>query len=227
VRTDTVDLGDGQTVVRDLIEHPGAVGIIAMDEQERVLLVRQYRHPVRSTLWEPPAGLMDVDGEDPLLTAQRELFEEAHLQATDWRVLVDYFNSPGGTSEVFRCYLARGVRAYDGDRHAGTGEERDMPYVWVPLDEAVTMALDGRLHNPTAVSGVLAAHAARDAGVRRPAPRRLALARARRGARGAAARLVTTPSAVARRYAPASRPGGGPRRQRGRSARAPKGRALR
>jgi CTP synthase len=154
VRTDTVDLGDGQTVVRDLIEHPGAVGIIAMDEQERVLLVRQYRHPVRSTLWEPPAGLMDVDGEDPLLTAQRELFEEAHLQATDWRVLVDYFNSPGGTSEVFRCYLARGVRAYDGDRHAGTGEERDMPYVWVPLDEAVTMALDGRLHNPTAVCGV-------------------------------------------------------------------------
>ena len=160
VRTDTVDLGDGQTVVRDLIEHPGAVGVIALDEQDRVLLVRQYRHPVRSMLWEPPAGLMDVDGEDPLLTAQRELFEEAHLQATDWRVLVDYFNSPGGTSEVFRCYLARGVRVYDGDRHAGSGEERDMPYAWVPLDEAVAMVLDGRLHNPTAVSGVLATSAA-------------------------------------------------------------------
>ena len=164
VRTDTVDLGDDQTVVRDLVEHPGAVGVIALDEQDRVLLVRQYRHPVRSTLWEPPAGLMDVDGEDPLLTAQRELFEEAHLQATDWRVLVDYFNSPGGTSEAFRCYLARGVRGYDGDRHAGSGEERDMPYAWVPLDDAVAMVLDGRLHNPTAVCGVLAASAARATG---------------------------------------------------------------
>ena len=164
VRTDTVDLGDGQTVVRDLIEHPGAVGVIALDDEDRVLLVRQYRHPVRSVLWEPPAGLMDVDGEDPLVGAKRELYEEAHLAADDWRVLVDYFNSPGGTSEIFRCYLARGVSAYDGERHPGEGEERDMPYAWVPLDEAVDMVLDGRLHNPTSVAGILAVKVARDRG---------------------------------------------------------------
>lgn len=164
VRTDTVDLGDGQTVVRDLIDHPGAVGILALDDEERVLLVRQYRHPVGATLWEPPAGLMDVAGEDPLLTAQRELYEEAHLQARDWRVLLDFFNSPGGNSEVFRCYLARGLSPVEGDRHAGDGEERDMPYAWVPLDQAVDSVLDGRLHNPTAVNGILAAAAARRRG---------------------------------------------------------------
>jgi ADP-ribose pyrophosphatase len=164
VRSDTVDLGDGQTVVRDVVDHPGAVGILALDDADRVLLLRQYRHPVGAMLWEPPAGLLDVDGEDPLEAARRELYEEAHLQARDWRVLVDYANSPGGTTEVFRCYLARGLAAADGDRHEGTGEERDMPYVWVPLDDAVGMVLEGRLHNPTAVTGILAAHAARTRG---------------------------------------------------------------
>jgi ADP-ribose pyrophosphatase len=164
VRSDTVDLGDGQVVVRDVVRHPGAVGVIALDEAERVLLVRQYRHPVQALLWEPPAGLLDVHGEDPLVAARRELYEEAHVQAADWRVLVDYHNSPGGTSEVFRCYLARGVAAFDGDRHVGRGEERDMPFAWVPLEEAVQLVLAGRLHNPTSVVGILAAWAARGAG---------------------------------------------------------------
>jgi ADP-ribose pyrophosphatase len=185
VRSDTVDLGDGQTVVRDVVEHPGAVGVLALDDAERVLLVRQYRHPVGAMLWEPPAGLLDVDGEDPWAAAQRELYEEAHLQARDWRVLVDYHNSPGGTTEVFRCYLARGITVPERDRHAGTGEERDMPVAWVPLDEAVDLVFSGRLHNPTAVAGVLAAHAARARGFDglRPAdapwPERDAVRRAR------------------------------------------------
>jgi ADP-ribose pyrophosphatase len=172
VRRDEVSLEDGQSVVREVLVHTGAVGVVALDEQDRLLLVRQYRHPVRHYLWEPPAGLLDVAGEDPLDAARRELAEEAHLRATDWHVLVDYFNSPGGSTEAFRCYLARGLEAVpEGDRHVGDGEERDMPVAWVPLDEARDLVLSGHLHNPTAVTGILAAWAARESGWRtlRPA----------------------------------------------------------
>lgn len=165
VRRDEVDLGDGQTVVRDVVAHPGAVGIVCLDELERVLLVRQYRHPTGRLLWEPPAGLLDVEGEHPLATAKRELWEEAGYRAREWWVLVDYYNSPGGSTEAFRCYLARGLEAVgDDERHVGSDEERDMPIAWVPLEEAVALVLSGRLHNPTTVSGVLATFAARARG---------------------------------------------------------------
>lgn len=165
VRTEHVQLGPDETVVRDVIDHPGAVGILAMDDQDRVLLVRQYRHAVRSMLWEAPAGLLDLEGEHPLEAAKRELHEEAGLRASRWDVLVDFFNSPGASSEAFRCYLARDVTAVeDVERHVGTGEERDMPSAWVPLDDAVALVLAGRLHNPTAVAGILAAAAARARG---------------------------------------------------------------
>jgi len=172
VRREQVRLADGQTVVREVLVHTGAVGIVALDEQDRVLLVRQYRHPVRRYLWEPPAGLLDIEGEDPLAAARRELAEEANLRAADWHVLVDFFNSPGGNTEAFRCYLARGLEHVPEDeRHEGEGEERDMPVAWVPLDEARDLVLGGHLHNPTAVTGVLAAWAARESGWRtlRPA----------------------------------------------------------
>ena len=165
VRRDAVELGDGQTVTREVLVHTGAVGVVALDDQDRLLLVRQYRHPVRAYLWEPPAGLLDVEGEDPLEAARRELAEEAHLRAERWHVLVDFFNSPGGSTEAFRCYLAQGLAAVaEEDRHEGEGEERDMPTAWVHLDEARDLVLAGRLHNPTAVTGILAACAARDAG---------------------------------------------------------------
>ena len=165
VRTEHVQLGPDETVVRDVIDHPGAVGVLVLDAQERVLLIQQYRHPVGSLLWEAPAGLLDVAEEPPLAAAQRELYEEAGLRAARWDVLVDYFNSPGASSEAFRCYLARDVTPVEAaDRHVGTGEERDMPSVWVPLEEAVGLVLAGRLHNPTAVSGILAAAAARARG---------------------------------------------------------------
>jgi ADP-ribose pyrophosphatase len=165
VRRDVVELADGQTVTRELIAHPGAVGILALDDDDRVLLVRQYRHPVRSYLWEPPAGLLDVPGEPADETARRELYEEAHLRADDWHVLVDYYNSPGSSAESFRCFLARGLHDVpEGERHHGHGEERDMPVRWVPLDEVVDAVLAGRLHNPTLVLGVLAAAAGRDRG---------------------------------------------------------------
>jgi len=165
VRRDTVRLQDGQTVTRDVVVHTGAVGIVALDDDERVLMLRQYRHPVRSYLWEPPAGLLDVKGETALQCAQRELAEEAHLTADEWHVLVDFYNSPGGSEESFRCFLARGLQPVpESDRHEGDGEERDMPIRWLPLDEARDLVLAGRLHNPTSVCGILAAHDSRERG---------------------------------------------------------------
>ncbi|RZS80226.1 ADP-ribose pyrophosphatase [Motilibacter rhizosphaerae] len=165
VRRDTVDLGEGGTVERDVLAHPGAVGVVALDEQERVLLLRQYRHPVGAYLWEPPAGLLDVEGEDPLVSARRELWEETGYRAATWHVLVDFYNSPGGTNESFRCYLARGLeRVPESERHQGEGEEVGMELAWLPLDEAVGRVLAGELHNPTGVSGLLAAWAARARG---------------------------------------------------------------
>lgn len=165
VRTDTVDFGNGQVVARDVLLHPGAVAVIALDEQERVLLIRQYRHPVAMALFEPPAGLLDHDGEPPLRTAQRELAEEAGFEATHWAVLVDLLNSPGGSSEAIRVYLARGLAPLPGGRvHTGEAEEAHLPRAWVPLDEARDLVLSGAIGSPSAVCGVLAAVAARDAG---------------------------------------------------------------
>ncbi len=165
VRRDEVDLGEGHTVTREVVDHTGAVGVLVLDAEDRVLLLRQYRHPVRSYLWEPPAGLLDVAGEDPQVAAARELAEEADLVADEWHVLVDFYNSPGGSTEAFRCYLARGLHEVPvGERHEREHEERDMARAWVDLAEARDLVLAGRLHNPTTVCGVLAAAAARDAG---------------------------------------------------------------
>jgi ADP-ribose pyrophosphatase len=161
VRTDEVAMPGGGRATRDVVVHPGAVGVIALDDLGRVLLLRQYRHPTGRMLWEPPAGLLDVPGEDPVVAARRELFEEAHLEADRWDVLVDMYTSPGMTNEAVRIYLARDIREADRPRHEGDDEEADMPTLWVSLDEAVEALFDGRLHNPIAVAGVLAVAEAR------------------------------------------------------------------
>jgi 8-oxo-dGTP pyrophosphatase MutT (NUDIX family) len=152
---------DGAEFLRDVVVHPGAVGIVALDDDERVLLVSQYRHPVGHRLLEIPAGLLDVPGEPYPVAAARELFEETHVQATDWRVLVDLFTSPGMTTESTRVYLARGLSAVDGERHVGVHEEADMPVTWAPLADLVEAVLGGRLHNPLVTAGVLATWTAR------------------------------------------------------------------
>jgi 8-oxo-dGTP pyrophosphatase MutT (NUDIX family) len=164
LRRDTVELGDGQTVVREYVAHPGAVAVLAIDEVDRVLLLRQYRHPVGMSLWEPVAGLLDVADESPWAGAARELVEEAGLVADRWDVLVDAELSPGGTSETIRVYLARALAPAPGGRPPGHGEERDLPIAWVPLADAVAGVLAGRLTSPSAVIGVLAAAAAHAAG---------------------------------------------------------------
>lgn len=147
----------GQESVRDVQIHPGAVAVIALDDDDNVLLIRQYRHPVAMYLFEPPAGLLDVAGEPALATAKRELAEEAGLAAATWNVLVDVFNSPGGSSEAIRVYLARDLRALtEGRLHTGEAEEAHLPQAWVPLAEAVSLVMTGKIGSPSAVAGILA-----------------------------------------------------------------------
>ncbi|MFJ3672994.1 NUDIX domain-containing protein [Streptomyces sp. NPDC090106] len=162
VRTDEVVMPDGSVVRRDYQVHPGSVAVLALDDEDRVLLIRQYRHPVRHKLWEIPAGLLDVPGENPLHAAQRELYEEAHVKAEDWRVLTDVYTTPGGCDEAIRIFLARDLAEAEGERFEVEHEEIDLEYARVPVDELVRGALAGELHNNCLVVGVLSLVAARN-----------------------------------------------------------------
>lgn len=165
LRTDEVRMSDGTVVTREVVHHPGAVGVVALDDEDNVVLVNQYRHPVRRFLDELPAGLLDVDGEPPLAAAQRELHEEAAIVARDWHVLLDLHTSPGMSDEVIRLYLARGLSdVADDDRFHPEHEEITLTVRRMPLDEAAVRALSGQLTNASAVAGVLAAVAAKAAG---------------------------------------------------------------
>lgn len=166
VRRDQVQMPDGDVAGREVIEHPGAVGIVAVDEAGRVLLIRQYRHPAGRLLWEIPAGLRDVAGEPPLVTARRELLEEAGYEAADWQVLADFFTSPGITSERLRVYLARDLRRVpDAEReYVPDHEEAHLTVEWAPLEVVTSRILAGSLHNGVMMIGVLAAMAARQDG---------------------------------------------------------------
>ena len=166
VKDHVIVVEGAEPVVREYTRHPGAVAVVVLrgeSGEEEILLERQYRHPVQASLWEIPAGLLDIPGEDPRVAAQRELAEEADLVAKRWDVLVDYFTSPGGSTEPLRIFLARDLRAAD-EVFEREDEEATMEYAWVRLDDALPMVLDGRLHNPSAVIGVLATHAARGRG---------------------------------------------------------------
>ena len=165
VVTEEVDLGEAGVVVRDFVDHTGAVAVLALDEQERVVLVQQYRHPVGAFEWELPAGLLDVDGEPAHLTAARELLEEADLVAGEWHLLLDHYATPGGSSEALRVFLARDLRDVpEADRHQRDGEELGMPLRRVPLDEVVEAVLAGHVHNGTLMVSVLAAARLRERG---------------------------------------------------------------
>ncbi|WP_407703413.1 NUDIX domain-containing protein [Streptomyces triticirhizae] len=160
VRTDEVQLPDGSRVHRDYQVHPGSVAVLALDERERAVVIEQYRHPVRHKLWEIPAGLLDVPGENPLHAAQRELYEEAHVKAENWRVLTDVYTTPGGSDEAVRVFLARELSEAEGERYEVFAEEADMRIARVPVAELARGVLDGRLHNTCLALGVLAYQAA-------------------------------------------------------------------
>ena len=160
---DTIDFAEGVRFDREYVWHTGAVAVLAVDELDRVLMIRQYRHPVGHSLWEIPAGLLDLDGEAPHLAAGRELSEETGYQPEQLRTLIDLRPSPGGNDEVIRVYLATGVRGSD-EEYERTDEEAELVTRWVPLADAVTAVLEGRITNGTTVSALLALQVLRSSG---------------------------------------------------------------
>ncbi|MBW9204939.1 NUDIX hydrolase [Mumia sp. zg.B17] len=154
---DQVETPEGGTINRTTVRHDDAVGVVALDDQGRVLLLEQYRHPVRERLVELPAGLLDIEGESAADAAARELAEETDLVASEWSHLVTLRSSPGFTDERVEVYLAQGLEAVADDaRTERLDEEADMTSVWVPLGDAVAAVLDGRITNALAVAGLLA-----------------------------------------------------------------------
>ena len=160
VRTDKVRMPDGHHAERTVVTHPGAVAVLALDDADRVLMIRQYRHPVGRELWEIPAGLRDAGGESPLRTAQRELLEETGYRAREWHTLTDYFSSPGYTTERIRVFLARGLEPVADNGYQRTDEEKFIVTDWVPMDAAMRLVLAGKLHSGPAITGILAGYAA-------------------------------------------------------------------
>jgi 8-oxo-dGDP phosphatase len=166
LRRDMVKMPDGAVVSREVVDHPGAVAVVAIDDDGRVLMIRQYRHPAGGLFWEVPAGLRDVAGEPLLATAQRELLEEAGYRATDWRVLTDFYSSPGITNERLRVFLARKISLVPADEreYVRQHEEAYLTVDWVPLAAAVRAVFAGGLHNGVAIIGILSAYAAQGDG---------------------------------------------------------------
>ena len=159
VNRETAQFGDG-TMVREYTAHHGAVAVLAIDDQDRVLLINQYRHPVRRRLWEIPAGLLDVEGEDPLTAAKRELAEETDLAADDWSEPLVFFSSPGQSDEQITLFEARGLHAVE-TAYERTDEEAQIVLRWVTLDEALEAAFAGRIGNAILLIALMAAHARR------------------------------------------------------------------
>lgn len=155
VRRDSVVMPGGKPANREIVEHFGAVAVVALDDDGRVALVEQYRHSVGKRLLELPAGLLDMYEEDELVCAKRELVEEAGLEAEQWGVLVDLVTSPGFAEEAVRVFVAKQLR--EVERPEPEDEEADMDFRWVPLSEAAQMVLRGEIVNSIAVGGILAA----------------------------------------------------------------------
>jgi 8-oxo-dGTP pyrophosphatase MutT (NUDIX family) len=157
VRRDVFEY-NGHELTRDYVDHTGAVAVLVLDEQRRVLLIQQYRHPIRERDWEIPAGLLDIEGEDPLVAAKRELGEEVDLTASEWSHLVTFHSSPGGSNELITVFLAQGISATEAS-YDRTEEEADIVVRWVPLEDAVAGVLAQDLKNSILAIAVLAAHA--------------------------------------------------------------------
>lgn len=162
IRRERFAYGDS-TLTREFMEHPGAVAVLAVDDDDRVLSIQQYRHPIQMRNWELPAGLLDIEGEPPLEAAQRELAEEADLVAAVWEPLITMHTSPGGSDEVIHVFRATGLSAAP-DVFARDSEEADIVLRWVAIDEAVDAVLAGHVHNGIFMAAVLAEHARRSRG---------------------------------------------------------------
>ena len=166
VRRDEVRMPAGGTAVREILEHAGAVAVAALDADDRLMMIYQYRHAVARRLWEMPAGLLDHAGEDDVETARRELAEEVGLAADEWSVLIDVVPSPGFSDESVRVYLATGLHDVGRPDLGADDEEADLQTHWVPLADAVAMVFDGTIVNSSTAAAVLAVHAVRTGAAR-------------------------------------------------------------
>ena len=166
VRRDEVRMPGGGTAVREIMEHAGAVAIAALDADDRLVMIYQYRHALGRRLWEMPAGLLDAAGEDPLETARRELAEEVGVAADEWSVLIDVAPSPGFSDESVRVYLATGLTDVGRPDLGADDEEADLEIHRIALADALAMAMDGTIVNSSCVAAVLAVHAVRTGAAR-------------------------------------------------------------
>lgn len=155
LRRDSVTMPGGGSAHREIVEHFGAVAVVAADNQNRIALVEQYRHSVGRRLWELPAGLLDVAGDSELTTAKRELVEEAGLKAQDWSLLLDLVTSPGFAEEAVRVFMA--TRLSEVERPPAEDEEADMGFTWMHIEDAREAVMSGRIVNSIAVAGILSA----------------------------------------------------------------------
>ncbi|MFM6980456.1 MAG: NUDIX domain-containing protein [Micrococcales bacterium] len=154
VVSERFNYGDAE-LTREFVKHTGAVAIIALDDQQRVLMIRQYRHPVRQYLWEIPAGLLDIDGESRLEAAKRELHEETGYFAKSWSELTSFFTTPGGNDEEITIFLAQDLKHVGFDDEL-EGEEVDMLKQWFELPDLLQSVLSGAIKSPSAVVAIMA-----------------------------------------------------------------------
>jgi ADP-ribose pyrophosphatase len=154
VKRESFDFAN-ETLTREFVEHPGAVAVVAINDENQVLMIRQYRHPVGEFLWEIPAGLLDVEGESELLAAERELLEETGYRAAEIEPLIDFYATPGGNSEMIRVFVARGLE-FVGRPAEQEGEERQLIVEWVDLSSALDSVLKSEIKSPSAAVGIMA-----------------------------------------------------------------------
>jgi 8-oxo-dGTP pyrophosphatase MutT (NUDIX family) len=162
LRLDTIADPSGDEHVRAVVSPHGAVAVVALDDDDRVLLVEQYRHATGRRLIELPAGTLDVEGEGELDAAKRELAEEADVVAASWEPLLDLAMTPGYSSERIQVFVATGLSAVaDADRTTREAEEADMAQWWLPFDDAIGAVLQGRISDAKTVAALLAVKVSR------------------------------------------------------------------
>lgn len=157
LRIDTIVDPRGDRHSRAVVQPNGAIGVLALDDQDRLLLVQQYRHPVGKFLLEIPAGTLDVEGEAPRDAAVRELAEEADVVAAEWSSLLHLLATPGYSTERWEVFRATDLSAVPAaDRTNREAEEADMVQWWLPFDQAVHAVLAGRIIDSMTVAAILA-----------------------------------------------------------------------
>lgn len=149
VRVDTVRLPDGGQSTREVVEHAGAVAVVAVDHDNNIIMVRQYRKPVEKILLEIPAGTMEKD-EDPLVCAQRELKEETGFTAKHWKKILSYYSAPGFTDEYLHLYLASGLTGGEIE----PDEDEFIETIRLPLPEAYRMIFEGHIADGKSIIGI-------------------------------------------------------------------------